>query len=81
MQTCRFCMWNPRVGLQTEAGEPRVVFCSSAGVQRGLSGLPICSLYLLLRITRMTRPRAIFGAGFNQWLGDSESGNEVVGGS
>ena len=51
--------------LHTEAREPLVVFCSSPGVQRGLSGLLICSFSLFLRLARMTQPGAILGVGFN----------------
>lgn len=56
-------------------------FLSPPGVQRGLPGLLICSFYLLLRISRITWPGAILGAGLNEWLGDSERGREVGGGS
>lgn len=65
METGRVCLWNPRVWLQTEPREPRAVFCSNPGIRRGLPGLLICSFYLLLRITRMTQPGAVLGAGFN----------------
>lgn len=45
-----------KCGFTKEAREPPVVFCNSFGVQRGLSGLLICSFYLFLRITRVTGP-------------------------
>lgn len=54
-----------KCGFTQKTREPLVVFRSSPGVQRGLSGLLICSFYLFLRLTRMTQPGGILGVGFN----------------